>query len=66
MCLGLYVERFFPCSWGWLGGGLVRGKGLVSESDSRCADGVDVLGLVRGISGSPSADLVKEKAVSMV
>ena len=48
------------------GGGLVRGKGLGSGGDSKGADGAEVLGLVRGVSGSPSADLVKEEAVSMV
>ena len=70
MCLGLDVEVIlcspFPCSLGWLWRGLVRGKGLGSGGDSQGADGAEVLGLVRGVSGSPSADLVKEEAVSMV
>ena len=47
-----------------LGGG--SGGGLVSEGDSRGADGVNVFGLVRGVIGSPRADLVKEGAASMV
>ena len=42
------------------------GKGLGSGGDSRGADGAEVLGPVRGVSGSPSADLVKDEAVSMV
>ena len=46
---------------GGSGGGLVRGNGLGSEGDSRGVDEVDVLGLVRDVSGNPSADLVKGK-----
>ena len=45
---------------------LSPGKGLGSGGDSRGADGAEVLGPVRGVSGSPSADLVKDEAVSMV
>ena len=55
-----------PATGGGSGGGLVRGYGLGSEGDSRGADGVDVLGLVRGVTGSPRADLEKEEAVSNV
>ena len=47
-----------------LGGG--SGGGLLSEGDSRGAEGVDVFGLVRDVIGSPRADLVKEGAASMV
>ena len=41
-------------------------RGLGSGGDSKGAEGAEVLDLVRGVSGSPSADLVKEEAVSMV
>ena len=55
-----------PAAGGGSGGGLVRGNGLGSEGDSRGADGVDVLGLVRGVSGSPIADLVKKEVLELV
>ena len=46
------------------GGG--SGRGLGSGGDSQGVVGAETLGLGRGVSGSPSAGLVKEKALSEV
>ena len=59
-------DSVVPAAGGCSGGGLFRGKGLGSGGDSKGGNGAEVLSPVRGVSGSLSTDLVKEKSVSMV
>ena len=64
LCVFMLRSDSSPAAGGGSGGGLVRGKGQGSGGDSQGTDGAEVLGLVRGISGS--ADLLKEEAVPIV